>query len=355
MMEREINQISVVGAGSWGTALALLLGEKGYRVRLWVYEPELVDAIRETGINRMYLPGIRIPEAVQPDHSLKKVLEGSEFVVWVTPSHTIRDVLESAKRHIEPGSIFVGASKGIENNSLMRVSEIVGDVLKADMSVRYVTLSGPTFAHEVVRRHPTTAVIAGKDPEALKAAQRVFNTRSFRIYLNDDEVGVELGGALKNVIAIAAGITAGLNLGSNSRAALITRGLWEIVRLGRAMGANPLTFLGLAGMGDLILTCDGTRSRNFLVGKRIGEGEPLRAIQESMRMVAEGVKTTLSARQLAQKYNIEMPITEKVYEVLYHEKSPHSAIEELMTRKLKFELYMDNLIRDDSGDTSPVH
>jgi glycerol-3-phosphate dehydrogenase (NAD(P)+) len=348
-MEAKDNRIAVVGAGSWGTAIAFLLGSKGYHVKLWVYEPELVEILLRNRENTFYLPGVRLPETIHPSHSLEEVLSDSQFIVWVTPSHTIRETLTNAKAFIQPGSLFIGASKGIENSTLMRVSEIVTDVLGEKSAIRYVTLSGPTFAREVVQYHPTTAVIAGLDESAAEHAQYTLNTSVFRVYRNPDHVGVELGGALKNVIAIAAGITTGLKLGSNSRAALITRGLWEIARLGHAMGADSLTFLGLAGMGDLVLTCDGTQSRNFQVGQRIGSGETLEQIQASMRMVAEGVRTTKSARQLAHKCNVEMPITEKVYEVLYQNKSPKEALKELMTRSLKAEHQMDYFGHDESG------
>ena len=346
--------IAVIGAGSWGTALADLLGSKGYHVKLWVYEKELVSDIRERRENPLYLPGIKISSNITPHADLEKVLVGSDTIVWVTPSHTIREVLKKAKPFIQRGAIFVGASKGIENSTLMRVSEIVSDVLGNYFDIKYVTLSGPTFAREVVLKQPTTAVAAGagKNQEAAYQVQRIFNTSFFRVYVNPDHIGVELGGALKNIIAIAAGIATGLKLGSNTRAALITRGLWEITRLGHAMGANPLTFLGLSGMGDLVLTCDGTESRNFKVGRKIGEGESLENIIAQMRMVAEGVKTTVSARLLAQKYQVEMPITEQVYQVLHHGKDPQKALKELMSRSLKTEHNLNYFI-DESTENSP--
>ncbi len=333
--------VSVIGAGSWGTAIANLLAKKGYPVYLWVYEPELMEIIAEKRENTMYLPGVQLPENLIASTSLEEVLSPSEFVVWVTPSHTVRATLSRALPHLRDEMIFVGASKGIENNTLLRVSEIVKDVVKDQVDLNYLTLSGPTFAREVAMDHPTTAVVAGSHEDSLRRAQETFNTRVFRVYINTDHVGVELGGALKNVIAIAAGISAGLDLGSNTRAALITRGLWEISRFGRSRGADPLTFLGLAGMGDLVLTCDGTESRNFKVGYRIGRGDSLQQIQDSMRMVAEGVKTTHSVWELARKYDVEMPITEQVYQVIYHNKCPRTAIRDLMSRSLKSEHQMD--------------
>jgi glycerol-3-phosphate dehydrogenase (NAD(P)+) len=336
-------KIAIVGAGSWGTALAFVLAHKGLTVNLWVYEPELIQEIRSTRINSIYLPDIILPESINVDSSFKDILKDVHFIIWVTPSHTIRTVLQEAKAYIEPDSIFVGASKGIESETLMRVSQIVSDVINNTPTIRYVTLSGPTFAWEVARFHPTAAVVAGQDHEATSMTQKILNTNAFRIYTNPDHTGVELGGALKNVIAIATGIAAGLNLGSNTRAALITRGLWEITRLSHAMGASPMTFLGLAGMGDLVLTCDGTQSRNFKVGYRIGAGESLKQIQSTMRMVAEGVRTTVAVRELAYKYNVEMPITEQIYQVLYHEKTPKQALEALMSRSLKREHQLDDI------------
>jgi glycerol-3-phosphate dehydrogenase (NAD(P)+) len=336
-----IKEIAVVGAGSWGTALALLLSRKGYSIRLWVYEPELVDIIRQTRQNAYFLPGYDLPETVMPSNDLREVLENTDFIVLVTPSQTIRHVLLQALPHIRPNAVIVGASKGIENSTLLRVSQIVEEVVHPHVPVRYTVLSGPTFARGVAGELPTTAVVAGTDPDVTRFTQTVLNHCSFRVYVNTDVVGVELGGALKNVIAIAAGIVAGLELGSNTRAALITRGLWEITRLGVALGAQPMTFQGLSGMGDLVLTCDGTESRNFQVGYRIGRGESLDTIQKSMRMIAEGVKTTLSVRELAGRHHVEMPITDQVYQTLYHGKPPRQAVMDLMTRSLKSEHQID--------------
>ncbi len=343
----QLQPIAVVGAGSWGTALTLLLSRKGFPVRLWIYEPELIWIIKEKHENSYYLPGYRIPEIVTPSHSFEETLQDVSMIFWVTPSHTIRQTLLQALPFISPGSIFIGASKGIENDTLLRVSQIVEHVVPQNVSLRYLTLSGPTFATEVANGQPTTAVVAGKDEQAARIVQSTLNTNSFRVYINQDHIGVELGGALKNIIAIAAGITKGIGLGSNSRAALITRGLWEMTRLGKAAGADPMTFLGLAGIGDLVLTCDGTESRNFKTGYRIGQGESVEEIQQSMRMVAEGVKTTKSVRELAKKLSVEMPITEQVYQVLYHRKSPHDAVRELMTRSLKSEHQMEYMIPEE--------
>ncbi|HPQ40206.1 MAG TPA: NAD(P)H-dependent glycerol-3-phosphate dehydrogenase [bacterium] len=336
-----IDTVAVIGAGSWGTALSILLSRNGKRVRLWAYEPELVRIIQNTRENAFFLPGYTLPDSIEVSHDMAAVLRDARFIVLVAPTQTIRGVLETARPYISPNAILVGASKGIENDTLMRVSEIVAEVLGKDICIRYLALSGPTFATGVARGLPATAVVAGNDLDAAELAQRVFFDKTFRVYVNDDVIGVELGGALKNVIAIAAGILAGLDLGSNARAALITRGLWEITRLGAALGARLITFQGLTGMGDLVLTCDGTESRNFKVGFRIGRGEKLEAIQKSMRMVAEGVKTTLSVRELADRHGVEMPITEQVYQVLYHGKSPRQAVWELMTRTLKSEHQTD--------------
>jgi glycerol-3-phosphate dehydrogenase (NAD(P)+) len=341
-MQREpTKDIAVLGGGSWGTAIALLLARKGYRVRLWVYEPELVDIINKTRENTIFLPGCKLPDNILPDNNMKHILKGVHLIVLVTPSQAARNILQLALPYIEPESIIVGASKGIENGTLLRISQIVEQVVTPNIPVDYIVLSGPTFASGVANELPTTAVVAGKDPVKTRLAQTVFNDCSFRVYVNADVTGVELGGALKNVIAIAAGIVAGLGMGSNTRAALITRGLWEITRLGTALGAKQITFQGLSGMGDLVLTCDGTDSRNFKVGYRIGRGETLNDIQSSMRMIAEGVKTTKSARELSHRHNVEMPITEQVYQTLYHEKPPRQAVMDLMTRRLKSEHHID--------------
>ncbi len=342
-----MSRVAVIGGGSWGTALAFLLASNAHDVNLWVYEEELVTEIREKRENTLFLPGVILPDTIHPSHSFDEVLDGPEIIVWVTPSHTIRETLTQARSRIRNTPIFIGASKGIENDSLLRVSQIVDEILGRD-TVRYVTLSGPTFASEVGRKMPSSAVVAGQDEETAREVQLLLNTSWFRVYTNPDHIGVELGGALKNIIAIAVGITAGLKLGSNAKAALITRGLWEIARLGTAMGAKPLTFLGLSGMGDLVLTCDGTQSRNYLVGLRIGSGETLTTIQQSMRMVAEGVRTTASVSELARKLNIEMPITDQVYEVLYHDKSPRQALQDLMSRSLKLEHQMNYMRFEDA-------
>ncbi|MBN1296571.1 NAD(P)-dependent glycerol-3-phosphate dehydrogenase [bacterium] len=333
--------VAVLGGGSWGTALSILLSRNGLNVKLWVYEPELVEIIRKTRDNAYFLHGFLMSTAIEPSHDLEEVLTDAGCIVLVTPTQTIRSVLEQAKKWISPHSILIGASKGIENGTLMRVSEIVSEVLRPISPVRYLVLSGPTFATGVARSQPATAVVAGSDEEAARLAQRLFSNQAFRVYINDDVTGVELGGALKNVIAIAAGIVAGLDLGSNARAALITRGLWEITRLGAVLGAKLITFQGLTGMGDLVLTCDGTESRNYQVGYRIGRGENLETIQRSMRMVAEGVKTTIAARELARRHAVEMPITEEVFQTLYHGKPPRQAVLELMTRSLKSEHQTD--------------
>ncbi len=341
MNRPSIDEIAVIGAGSWGTALALLLSRNGMKVRLWVYEKDLVQTILETRQNAIFLPGFHLPETIRPSNSLAEVLSGIKFIVLVTPSQTVRSVLEQARPFIQPDAVIVGASKGIENGTLMRVSQIAEEILGPHLPYQYIVLSGPTFASGVAQGLPATAVVAGANPDTTKLAQQIFNDRTFRVYVNADVIGVELGGALKNVIAIAAGIVAGLDLGSNTRAALITRGLWEITRLGAALGARQITFQGLSGMGDLVLTCDGTESRNFKVGFRIGRGETLDSIQKSMRMIAEGVKTTRSARELALRHDVEMPITEQVFQTLYHEKSPRQAVLDLMTRSLKSEHQID--------------
>lgn len=334
-------EIAIIGAGGWGTALALLLSRKGYRIRLWVYEPELVDIIEKTRQNAYFLPGYTLPDTITPHHSIQSVLIDIDFIILVTPSQMVRNVLLQALPYIQPNAMIVSASKGIENGTLLRISQVVDEIVSPHVPITYTVISGPTFAKGVAGGLPTTAVVAGENPDKAKFVQTVFNHSSFRVYVNSDVIGVELGGAIKNVIAIAAGIVAGLELGSNTRAALITRGLWEITRLGVALGAKPITFQGLSGMGDLVLTCDGTDSRNFQVGYRIGRGETLDDIQTSTRTIAEGVKTTLSVRELANRHHVEMPISEQVYQTLYHGKSPRQAVMDLMTRTLKSEHQID--------------
>ncbi len=332
-------KVAVVGAGAWGTALADLLGRKGLDVHLWVYEPELAERMAETRENHLYLPEHRIAEAVRPSPDLEAVVDGAAVVVSVTPAQVVRGVMGRAAAAIRPDAWVVSASKGIENGTLCLMHEVLTQVLPEPLHGRLAALSGPSFAAEVIRGVPTAVSLACADPEGARTLQELFSGPTFRVYTLDDMVGVELGGALKNVIALAAGISDGLGFGFNSRAALITRGLAEISRLGVALGARPLTFLGLAGMGDLVLTCTGSLSRNRSVGLRLGRGEKLPDILGSMRAVAEGVKTTDAAVELARRRGVEMPIAREVHHVLHGRKEPRQAVEDLMGRPSKREFW----------------
>ena len=330
-------KIGVIGAGSWGTTLANLLANKGHDVTLWAYEADLVREMAETGINSMFLPGIPLSPRLQFTNSLTEAAERMGLLLFVVPSQVVRGVLGTVLPAVSADALLVSASKGIELGTLMTVSQVYKELLPATLYRNFAVLSGPSFASEVAREMPTAVVAASHDERVAQRVQEVFTTPVFRVYTNKDPMGVELGGAIKNVIALAAGISDGLGFGNNTRAALITRGLAEMTRLGRAMGARSETFAGLAGMGDLVLTCTGDLSRNRTVGVKLGQGMSLSAILAEMRMVAEGVKTTESARNLARKLGIDMPITEKVFSILYEDKPARAAVVELMTRDLKAE------------------
>ncbi|MBN2383695.1 NAD(P)H-dependent glycerol-3-phosphate dehydrogenase [bacterium] len=330
-------KITVVGAGSWGTALAILLAGKGFPVRLWVYETDLCQVMQSTRENLLFLPGFKLPANIEPINELAEAVSDSDFIILVVPSHVFRGVLSQMVPYIHPDSILVSATKGIENDSLARMSEIMIELLPETYHERIAILSGPSFAREVCQQTPTTVVVASKAVEVAERVQLLMTTPYFRTYTNNDIVGVEIGGALKNVIAIAAGTTDGLGFGANTKAALLTRGLAEMTRLGLALGANPLTFAGLSGMGDLILTCNSALSRNYTTGYKLGQGNSLEKIVTSMHMVAEGIKTTQSAYQLALRLGVEMPIIEQVHAILFENKKPELAVYQLMTRKLKRE------------------
>ncbi len=327
--------IGVIGAGSWGTTLANLLAKKGNAVTLWAYESDLVQRMAESRINDLYLPDFTLSENLMATSDIAEASAGKDLLLLVPPSQVMRRVLQQAGPHIAGGTLLVSASKGIENDTLLPMAEVVMDVLGAGVRDRLVFLSGPSFAKEVASEMPTAVVAASSSEQAATRTQEVFSTDYFRVYTNDDVVGVELGGALKNVMALAAGVSDGLGFGYNTRAALITRGLAEMTRMGVTMGANPATFAGLAGMGDLVLTCTGDLSRNRTVGIELGRGRPLDDILGGMNMVAEGVKTTLSTYQLAQKIEVEVPITEQMYSILYENKDPRQAVSDLMLRELK--------------------
>jgi glycerol-3-phosphate dehydrogenase (NAD(P)+) len=328
---------TVLGAGAWGTALATVLAGKGYPTTLWSHRPELADAINADRVNKRYLPAAELPECLRADSDLGRALAGAELVVLVVPSHALRGVMREARPHIPETALLCSATKGIEQESLELMSEMLVHELGAAAEPRLTYLSGPSFAKETALRMPTAVVVAGTSSDAAHAVQRAFATDRFRVYTSDDVPGVEIGGALKNVVAIAAGIVDGLGFGHNSRAALITRGLAEIGRLGAVKGAQPMTLSGLSGMGDLVLTCTGELSRNRTVGVELGRGRTLKDILANLGHVAEGVKTSKSAYDLGKKLGVEMPITVEVYRVLYEDKSPQQATIDLRTRDLKRE------------------
>jgi glycerol-3-phosphate dehydrogenase (NAD(P)+) len=330
-------KIGVIGAGSWGTTLANVLAKKGYDVTLWVYEQDLAARLSETHINDIYLDGITLSPNLSYTNNLADAVQGRQFLVLVSPSQVMRPVLTQLKPYLADDCLLVSAAKGIENNTLLTMSEVLQEVLGTEVKQRSAFLSGPSFAREVAAEQPTAVAVAADDLAVASRVQELFSTEYLRVYTNQDVVGVEVGGAMKNVIALAAGVADGLGFNHNARAALITRGLAEIARLGDALGAQEATFAGLAGMGDLVLTCTGDLSRNRSVGMELGRGRKLEEILEHMNMVAEGVKTTLSAYQLANKLGVTMPITEQMYQVLYENKDPKQAAEELMLRALTSE------------------
>lgn len=330
---------AVIGAGSWGTALANLLAGKGTPVVVWSYEPEVADDINRVHENRKYLDGIVLDGSLRATAEMAEALDGADLVVAVSPSHTMREVMAQAAPHIEHGALVVSASKGIENQSLKTMDAVLEDVLPPSVTRTACFLSGPSFAREVGLGHPTAVTVASADEGAARRAQAAFQTRSFRVYTSPDVRGVELGGSVKNVIAIAAGVVEGLGFGYNTQAALITRGLAEIMRLGAALGAQPQTLAGLAGIGDLILTCTGGLSRNRTVGVELGKGRPLEEILAGMHMVAEGVRTARSTRDLARREGVEMPIVEAVHAMLFEGLDARGAVEQLMLRAPKPETW----------------
>jgi len=330
-------RIGVVGAGSWGTALATALAEKGYAVTLWVYEQELLELLQQGRCNTWYLPERILDERLTFTGDLGRAVADKKIVLWVTPVKAFRELFARALQDVDSESIHACASKGIEIQSLQTVSQIAQELLPGSIMERFAVVSGPSFAREVALKMPTAVVSASRSAATAGTVQTVLATPYFRTYTSRDVLGVELGGALKNVMAIAAGIIAGLGLGANTRAALITRGLAEIIRLGSALGADAQTFSGLSGMGDLVLTCTSTQSRNYTVGLELGRGASLDSILNSMKMVAEGVYTARSAHALARKHAIDMPIVREIHRVLFENKSPRQALEELMGRDLKQE------------------
>jgi glycerol-3-phosphate dehydrogenase (NAD(P)+) len=336
-----MSEIAIIGAGAWGTALSIVLGrEETHRIRLWAHETEVCESIAQRRINEKFLPSQLIPGSVTPFNDLAEALEGAAIVVSVMPSQHCRRLFEQMRPHLRPETIIVSATKGLEETSLLRMTEVIMEVVKdpSGREPRIGALSGPSFAFEAARGDPTAIAIASQDADLARAIQQEFSHASFRVYTNEDPIGVELGGALKNTIAIAAGVSAGLGLGHNSVAALITRGLAEMTRLVVACGGKAETMAGLAGLGDLVLTCTGGLSRNRSVGVELGRGRKLPEILAGMHgAVAEGVFTTTAAVGLARAREVEMPITEQMYAILHKGKAPREAIYELMTRSGKSE------------------
>jgi glycerol-3-phosphate dehydrogenase (NAD(P)+) len=330
-----MSRIAVMGSGAWGTAIALTLAKRGgHKITLWSHAPEVSDAIHERGENVVFLPGFPVPKSIHATSSIPEALQDAEIVISVMPSHHVRASYEQFAPHLRPGQVLVSATKGIEDESLLRMSEVIADVLHGfDLHLPLGVLSGPSFAQEVAAGSPTAITIASQDAGLSAHIQHDFGSQVLRLYTNDDVVGVELGGALKNVIAIAAGIVSGLGLGHNSLAALITRGIAETTRLAVACGGRRETLAGLSGIGDLVLTCTGALSRNRTVGIELGKGRHLPEILAGLHgKVAEGVRTTSAALGLAQRYGVEMPITEQVSAILKEKKSPQEAMRELMAR-----------------------
>lgn len=329
-----MTRVAVLGAGAWGTALAKVLADKLNPTLVWSHRKDLAERIEAERENRRYLPGVALPASLSATDDLEEALRGAELVVLVVPSHALRGVVRAMRPLLPNDALVCSATKGIENDSLMLMSEMLVDELGPAVEPRLTYLSGPSFAKEVAAGMPTAVVVAGKGEAETHAVQRAFHSERLRVYSSNDVVGVEMGGALKNVIAIAAGAVDGLGFGHNSRAGLITRGLAEIGRLAAKKGANPLTLAGLSGMGDLVLTCTGDLSRNRTVGFEMGRGKTLADVLASLGHVAEGVKTAKSAYDLARRMDVDMPITTEVYRVLYEGKSPRQAVVDLMNRAL---------------------
>ncbi|CAN7344407.1 NAD(P)H-dependent glycerol-3-phosphate dehydrogenase [Rossellomorea sp. LjRoot5] len=324
--------VTVVGAGSWGSALAMVLADNGLEVRLWGHKKEQIDEINSKHTNQKYLKEIELPESIIGYHDLGESLDGVDTIILAVPTKAIRGVLGQIQEVQRAPLTVVHVSKGIEPDSLLRISELIEDEMAPENLHTVVVLSGPSHAEEVSLRHPTTVTVSSKDMKAAEEVQDLFMNMNFRVYTNPDLLGVEIGGALKNIIALAAGITDGLGYGDNAKAALITRGLAEIARLGTKMGANPLTFSGLTGIGDLIVTCTSVHSRNWRAGNMLGKGHNLDEVLANMGMVVEGVRTTKAAHQLAEKYEVKMPITDALYDVLFNKVEAKEAVDHLMGR-----------------------
>ena len=334
-----MSKVSILGAGSWGIALSVLLNYNKHEIILWEFDKDAFQMLSGKREHKDKLPQIRIPESIKITNDLKEALKESEYICLALPSHTIREVAKRIAPHLSSNSIIINLAKGIENKTLCRMSEVLVGELPKEIHSNITTLSGPSHAEEVSKKMPTTVVVAGFKDEVTEKVQRIFMNEFFRVYTHHDLIGVELGGSLKNIIAIASGICDGLGLGDNAKGALISRGLAEMIRLGEKLGAEAKTFAGLSGIGDLITTCFSKYSRNRYVGQEIGKGKKLKDILSKMTMVAEGVRTTQSAKELSKKYQVEMPITQKVYQVLFEDKPPKKGLMELMTRQPKSEIW----------------
>ncbi len=331
-------KVAVIGAGSWGTAIAFVLADNGHHTTLWARRKEQVKEINEQSTNERYLPNVSLPTSLRATSSLEEAVKDVDAIVLAVPTVAMREVAQTIASFLDEPQLFVHVSKGIEPGSLKRISEMIEEEIPGSKRRAVIALSGPSHAEEVVKRQPTTVTAASVDHEAAKIVQDLFMNNYFRVYTNDDIIGVELGGALKNVIALGAGATDGIGYGDNAKAALITRGLAEMTRLGVAMGAHPLTFSGLSGLGDLIVTCTSEHSRNWRAGNRLGRGQSLEEVTEGMGMVIEGVRTTKAAYELAEKYHVSMPITSAIYNVLFRDVTPKEAVDRLMERDKKEEV-----------------
>jgi glycerol-3-phosphate dehydrogenase (NAD(P)+) len=332
-----VNDLAIVGAGSWGTALAIVLAPRFPRIRLWVYEKDLAERMRATRINDLYLPGFELPPNVAVETQFAQAVPGAQMVLSVMPSHLVRALYNQMLPCLAPSMVFVSATKGLETGTLQRASEVIAGCVASRFEPRVAVISGPTFAREVARGDPTALVVASTDEPLAAKVQSLFSGPTFRLYTSADPAGVEIGGAVKNVVAIGAGVCHGLGLGSNTQAALITRGLAEMTRLAIAMGGRPQTLAGLAGLGDLVLTCTGELSRNRAVGLELARGRKLDEIVSSMKMVAEGIKTTNATVDLARRHQVEMPISSQMFKMLNFGLPPQEAIRRLMERTLKGE------------------
>jgi glycerol-3-phosphate dehydrogenase (NAD(P)+) len=330
-----MSYIAVIGAGSWGTTLACLLAEKGYDVSLWVHEKNLAESLHETRVNKTYLPDTVIPDSIKVTNNIEDALQRARYVLNAVPAQYVRNVFSEGFPYMPEEAVIVSLSKGIERGTHLTISSVLKELSHNTMAV----LSGPSFAKEVIKKLPTAVTLAIEDKDSGYILQEVFNMNNFRVYTHDDIIGVEIGGSLKNVMAIASGISDSLGLGNDARASLITRGLAEMKRLGAAMGAQERTFSGLSGIGDLVLTCTSLLSRNYTVGTKLGEGLKIADILKQSKSVAEGVATAESAYELAKQFNVDMPIVEQVYRVIYEDKDPLQAVRNLMERSLKTEFY----------------